>query len=300
MKKRKKISTFDVINYFFNLLIVLVMIYPLYVVVISSFSNPIEVVKGAVYLWPKGFSLDGYKNILAESRVWVGYRNTVIYVALGVCYDLVLTICAGYVMSKSYLPGRTFFTWFFFITMYVGGGMIPSYILRKNMGLLENPLVLIVGSMSCYNMLIVRNYFSNSISESLYEAAAIDGASELQRFKKVGLPLSKSIIAVIALFQAVGRWNSYTDALLYIHKKALYPLQLTVREILVTNEMIMEVILSDANATMEDIEYAKHLQELQQTMKYALVFIVSAPLLIAYPFVQKYFVKGVMVGSVKG
>ena len=300
MKKRKHISVFDLINYFINILIVLIMVYPLYMVIIASFSDPKAVITGEVYFLPKGFTLDGYKNMLAEKKIWVGYRNTIIYVSLGVCYDLILTISAGYVMSKKYLPLRTFFTWFFFITMYVGGGMIPSYLLRKEMGLLENPLVLIIGNMSCYNMLIVRNYFSSSISDNLFEAASIDGASEIQRFLKIGLPLSKSIIAVIALWEAVARWNSYMSAVLYIHKREFYPLQLVVREILITNQMKMQAIMSSADASLADMEYAEYLQDLAQTMKYSLVFVVSAPLLIAYPFIQKYFVKGVMVGSVKG
>lgn len=296
---KKKISAFDFFNYMFNLLVAVIMIYPLYVVIISSFSEPSEVSAGNVYLYPVGFTLEPYINVFKESKVWLGYRNSIFYVFLGVIYDLVLTISCAYVLSKKYLPGRKFFNMFFFLTMFVSGGMIPSYLLIKNLGLLNNRLVLIIGSMSCYNMIVARSFYNSSISESLYEAAEIDGASEFQKFRIIALPLSKSIIAVVALFQAVGRWNSYMSALLYIYDREKFPLQVFLREILVTAAEKLQVVITDASSTEEAIEMAMREAEIAQTMKYSLVFISCAPLLIAYPFVQKYFVKGVMVGSIK-
>lgn len=300
MKKRRRLSAFDIFNYSLNIFVMLIMIYPLYVIIISSFSDVSAVAKGEVYLLPQGFTLEAYTNVFKEENIWIGYKNSLIYMAIGVCYDTILTITCGYVLSKKYLPGRQIFNWYFFITMYVSGGMIPDYLMRKDMNLLDTRFVLILASMSCYNMLIAKNYFSSSISESLYEAASIDGASELQRFWRIGLPLSKPIIAVLALFQAVARWNAYRDAMLYVRNRAYYPLQLVLREILITSQLRLEAVLSDASATLEEIEAAEHLSHVAQSMKYSVVFIACAPLLIMYPFVQKHFVKGVMIGSVKG
>ena len=288
------------VNNLFNLLIALIMIYPLYVIIISSFSEPDAVTRGEVFLLPVGFTLEPYLNVFKEESLWIGYRNSIIYVFFGVLYDLLLTITCAYVLSKTYLPGRKFFNWFFFITMFISGGMIPSYLLIQNLGLLNNPLVLIIGSMSCYNMIVCRSYFMSSINESMYEAAAIDGASEIQRFIRIALPLSKPIIAVIALFNAVGRWNSYMNALLYIYNRNWHPLQVFLREILVTAERKLQAVLADSGATEDAIMRAMREAELAQTMKYSLVFIACAPLLIAYPFVQKHFVKGIMIGSIKG
>lgn len=300
IRRKKKIQVFDVVNISINILITLIVIYPLYVIVISSFSDPNAVASGKVFLIPVGFNLDAYENIIRESRIWVGYRNTILYTLSGVCYDLLLTIPAAYVMSKKYLPFRNTLSWYFFITMYVAGGLIPSFLLIKGLHLLETPFAVILGSMSCYNMIIARQYFSNSIPESLYEAAEIDGASEIQRFLTIGLPLAKPIIAVIALFRMVDRWNGYMSNLLYVHDRDLYSLQQVLREILITNQMQLEVVLSDANATIDEIEWAMYQYEVAQSMKYSVIFIACLPLLIAYPFVQKHFVKGVMIGSVKG
>ena len=184
--------------------------------------------------------------------------------------------------------------------MFVSGGMIPNYLLRRDIGLLNNRLVLIVGGMSISHMIVARNYYSSSINESLYDAASIDGASEIKRFWTIALPLSKPIIAVLSLYVANGSWNSYSSALLYMHKRNAYPLQVILREILITNTKALESVLQDSSATQDMIEYAIYQQNLAQTMKYAIVFIACAPMLIAYPFVQKFFVKGVMVGSIKG
>jgi len=234
-----------------------------------------------------------------ENQIWIGYRNTIFYTVLVTLYNLVLTIPAAYVLTKKYLPMRVGIAWYFFITMYFSGGMIPTYIWIKQLGLLNNPLVLIIGAgVSCYNLIVTRQYFDTSIPNELYEAAYIDGASELKTFFTIALPLAKPIVAVMALYYGVGHWNSYYSALIYIKNKQYYPLQLVLRGILLTNELSLNSI--EMNADTETITYLLYLARLADIMKYGIIFIASAPLLIAYPFVQKHFTKGVMIRSVKG
>lgn len=298
VKKRRKISAFDIINILLVVLITVVTIYPLYFCIIASFSSPNEVALGHTLLWIKDFTLDSYKYVMQESRLWVSYRNTIIYTIFGTLYNLVLTIPAAYVLSKKYLPFRNVLSWYFFITMYIGGGIIPQYFLVKNLGLIDHPLALIVGSgVSCANLIMTRQYFQSSIPESLYESARIDGATEWCAFRKIAMPLAKPIIAVMTLYYGVTRWNSYYNALLYIRSDEYKPLQLVLREILMNNQLsILDLSGTDADTMQLLVQRATA----AEGMKYAIVFIASLPLLIVYPFVQKYFVKGVMVGSVKG
>lgn len=296
--KKKKISLFDFVNITLVLLITIIVLYPLYYCIIASFSDPEQVSLGNTVFMIKGFSTEAYRNVLKEDQIWVGYRNTIIYTVLGTVYNLVLTIPIAYAMTKKYLPFRNLISWYFFITMYFSGGMIPTYLLMKDLKLINNPLVLVIGAgVSCYNMIVTRQYFSATIPQDIYEAAGIDGASEMTSFLKIALPLAKPILAVMALYYGVAHWNSYYNALLYIRDKEYYPLQLVLRGILITNQLAM-----NAAETMdvETASYMLHKAQLAQTMKYAVVFIASAPLLIVYPFLQKYFVKGMMVGSVKG
>ena len=298
MKKMKKITLFDLVNTVLVLLITIIVLYPLYFCVIASFSAPDQVALGNTMFTIKDFSVEAYTNVLREKQIWVGYRNTIIYTFLGTIYNLVLTIPIAYAMTKQYLPFRNAISWYFFITMYFSGGMIPSYLLIKDLNLINNPLVLVLGAgVSCYNMIVTRQYFSSTIPQEIYEAASIDGASELKCFTKIALPLAKPIIAVMALYYGCAHWNSYYNALLYIRDKEYYPLQLVLRGILITNQLAM-------NATefpdVETAAYMLHKAQLAQTMKYAVVFIASAPLLAVYPFLQKYFTKGMMIGSVKG
>lgn len=296
--KKKKIELFDVVNNILVILITILILYPLYFCIIASLSNPGQVAQGNTLLWIKDFTLDAYKYVLAEESLWIGYRNSLIYLVLGTLYNLILTIPAAYVMSKKYLPFRNVLSWYFFITMYISGGMIPTYLLIKNLGLIDNPLVMIIGAgVSCYNLIVTRQYFSSSIPKEIYEATYIDGGSELDCFTKIALPLSKPIIAVMALYYGVGNWNSYTNALLYLRNEAYYPLQLVLRTILIENEVTLdsfEILDSDA------LDFIVQQANMVDGMKYAIIFIASAPLLIAYPFVQKHFTKGIMIGSVKG
>lgn len=296
--KRKKVQLFDVVNAILVFLITVITIYPLYFCVVASFSNPNEVALGNTLLWVKDFTLDIYKFVIQEEQLWIGYRNSLIYLVLGTLYNLVLTIPAAYVLTKQYLPFRNILSWYFFITMYVSGGMIPNYLLRKDLNLIDNPLVLILGAgVSCYNLIVTRQYFSSSIPSDIYEAAYMDGASEMQCFVKIAMPLAKPIIAVMALYYGVGHWNSYYNALIYIRDNAYYPLQLVLRNILLNNQLNMNNL---ENVEAETLEYMVYRSQMAQGMKYAIVFIASAPLLIVYPFIQKHFTKGIMIGSVKG
>ena len=300
MKRRSKlnkITLFDVVNTALVVLITLIIAYPLYFVIVASFSDQTQVSMGNTLLWIKGFNLDAYKYVLQEDRLWIGYRNSLIYTVLGTMYNIALTIPLAYVMSKQYLPFRGIISWYFFITMYFGGGMIPTYLLIKNLGLINNPLVMVVGAgVSTYNMIVARQYFGTSIHPELYEAAEIDGAGEWKTFIKIAVPLAKPIIAVLVLYYGVGHWNNYYSALLYMYKEEWHPLQYVLRVILLTSS---NAALTE-NMTVEEAMNIMWLQEIARGMKYAVVFIASAPVLIAYPFVQKYFTKGIMIGSVKG
>lgn len=289
---------FDVINTLLVVAITILVMYPLYFCVIASFSSPSEIALGNVIGWIKGFTVDSYKYMFKESQLWVGYRNTIIYTILGTLYNLVLTIPAAYVMSKRNVPFGKTINWYFFLTMYISGGLVPQYLLVDSLGLINNPLVMIVGvGVGYYNLTITKQYFQSSISQELYDAAYIDGASEWGAFKNVALPLAKPIITVLTIYCGTSRWNSYFSALMFIQDSKYYPLQLVLRNILINNQVsVMDMAVSDADTV------AYMIQRSQQVvgMKYAIVIIASLPLLMLFPFAQKYFEKGTMVGSVKG
>ena len=296
MDTASKIYTFSV--YFLVTVTTLLLTYPLYFVVIASFSDPNAVALGDTIFWFKGFTVQPYLNIMKEKSLLTGYKNSFIYMIFGTIYQLVLTILAGYVCSKRRLPGHKFILWFFFLTMYVGGGTIPTYITIKNLGLLNNPLVMIINvGVNAYYMLVSRQFFTTSIPGELYEAAEIDGCGEFRQFLSIALPLSKPIIAVIALYYAFGKWNSYYTALLYLKKQQYWSLQLVLRNILIANETAISEL---ANMNREEQDYLVKKMYMVRAMKYAVILIASVPMLILYPFVSKYFTQGVMVGSVKG
>lgn len=302
MKARRRISLFDGINILILLLLTVIFIYPLYYSLIASFSDFNAVATGKLGLWPVGFQLTAYEAVLKNSQIWLGYRNTIYYTVFGTLFNLFLTIPTAFVMSRKQTIGHTIITWYFLITMYFSGGMIPTYILFRQLGLVNNPLVMIVsGGLSIHNMIVTRTYFANSIPESLYEAARIDGCTDFGLFFKIALPLSAPIIAVMCLYYAVGHWNGYFNAMIYLTKVEYQPLSLVLRRILITNETALEDALANGGGISADIiEELTNRSNLAIVMKYALVLIVSAPMLIVYPFIQRYFVKGVMVGSVKG
>ncbi len=289
---------FSVLNHTLIALALLICLYPLYYTVIASLSDPMEVTRGHVAFTVKGFTLDSYKTVFEYRPLWRGYRNTLIYTVVGTAYNLLLLLPASYALSRKALRGRGIVTAFFIITMYFGGGMIPTYLNIKSLNLLDNPWVMILpGAFSVYNMIITRTFYASNFPDELAEAAQIDGAGEIRIFLQLALPLSTAIIGVMALYHAVSRWNSYFSALLYLSNSDLYPLQLVLRNVLLQDNGI--AINMDSMSTEELMDAARR-QRLAETMKYAVIFIANAPVLALYPFVQKYFTKGVMVGSVKG
>lgn len=300
MPKINSDKIFTIINYALLVILTLIILYPLYFTVIASVSEPYEVVSGNVIFWPKGFTLDSYKQVFNNEEIWVGYRNSIVNTILGTMLNLALTIPAAYALSKKKLWGRGVFTTYFVIIMYFSGGLLPTYLVVKELGLINKPYTLIIlGGFSVYNMVVARTYFQTSIPESLYEAAEIDGCSQFGQFFKIALPLAKPIIAVIALYYAVGRWNDFYTSLVYISNSNYHSLQLVLRNILLESQSALASI--DASSMdAEQMVYIMRRAYLAEAMKYAIIFISSVPMLVIYPFAQKYFVKGVMVGSVKG
>ena len=290
---------FSVAVYVLMGIFLLIMFYPLYFTLIASFSDINEVGLGNVYLWPKGFTLEAYKNVFLNNQVWVGYANTIVYTIFGTLYGLVLLLPLAYALSKKRLFARRTVTWFFLFTMFFSGGIVPSYILMQKMNLINNRLVMILGGVSVYNMVVVRTFFSSSIPDALFESAKIDGASEFICFFRIALPLSGAIIAVMALYISVSIWNAYFSALIYLTRNELHPLQLVLRNVLILNQSLAtdpEFFMLSADEQAQAVLRAR----MAESMKYSIIYIASAPLLIAYPFIQRFFVKGVMIGSLKG
>jgi len=279
-----------------NILIIVILIiilWPLIFIVSSSFSSKEAVLAGRVILWPVDFSLEGYEAVFKTNDVLIGYRNTILYTLFGTALNVALTLAAAYPLSRKDLPGQKFFMFLFTFTMIFNGGMIPTYIVVSKLGILNTPLAMILpGALSVYNMIITRTFLQNSIPKDLYEAASIDGCTDSTYFWKVILPLSSPVIAVITLYYAVGHCNSFFNAFLYITKSELYPLQLVLRNILIANQMDSAMII--------DLDTMTSKQGLADLLKYSLIVVSSLPVLMMYPFVQKHFVKGVMIGSIKG
>lgn len=286
---------FDIVNVLFMVVMLIIFVWPLWFVVIASVSDPNEIWNGNVLLFPKGFTMIAYEALADYSMIWTGYRNTIIYTVVGTLVNLVMTVCAAYPLSRKDFMPRNFFMVMFMITMYFGGGLIPTYLVVSNLNLINTPWAMIIpGACSIYNVIIMRTYFINSIPHSLQEAAELDGANAFQFLIKVVLPLSKPIIAVVALYYAVGHWNDFYTALLYINDQDLLPLQSFLRDILMSNKMSLN------NMQGLDAAAAEAKMQLSQTLKYSVIIISTVPVLCVYPFIQKYFVKGIMIGSVKG
>lgn len=293
-------KNFDIINGMILLMLALIILYPMYFTVIASFSEPYDVVSGNVKFWFKGFTMDSYIQVFNNKKIWIGYRNSIVNTALGTMLNLILTIPAAYALSKNSLWNRGLLNTYFVIIMFFSGGLLPTYLVVRDMGLLNKPYTLILlGGFSAYNMIVARTYFQTSIPESLYEAAEIDGCSQFRQFFSIAIPLAKPIIAVITLYYAVGRWNSFFDSLVYISNSDFYPLQMVLRNILLEGQNAL-TSLDPSTMDAEQVAYLTRRAYMAEAMKYAIIFIASLPMLIAYPFVQKYFVKGVMIGSVKG
>lgn len=284
---------FLIINDFLLLTALLVVLYPIIYIVSSSFSSPTAVSSGRVVLFPVGFSLKGYKAVFEHKLIVSGYTNTIFYTFFGTLVNLVMTILAAYPLSRKNMPGKKIIVVLFSFTMIFSGGLIPSYMLNSNLGLINNRLVLMIpNAISVFNMIIARTFFESDIPEELVEAAQIDGCDHIRFLFKVVLPLSKPILAVLALYYAVGHWNAYFDAFIYLSKKEFFPLQIILREILVLNTinqtLIVDPVLAAARQGMSDL------------LKYSLIVVSSVPFIAIYPFVSKYFIKGALVGAIKG
>ncbi|GGG60603.1 carbohydrate ABC transporter permease [Paenibacillus radicis (ex Gao et al. 2016)] len=273
--------------------VLIVVLYPLIYIVSSSFSSPQAVVSGRVWLFPVEFSLKGYTAVLNNPRIWSGYYNSLIYMAVGTLISVSLTFALAYPLSKRTFYGRSPIMYMIIITMIFSGGLIPYYLTVKGLGLIDTRWALLLPqAVAVWQVFIAKTFFQESIPEELNEAAAIDGCSDLRFLWSVVLPLSKPVVAVLALMYAVTAWNAYFDALIFLKNVDLYPLQLILREILIQNSV--------DNSMMVDIRTMEARQGMKDLLRFSLIVVSSLPVLIIYPFVQKHFVKGVMIGSLKG
>ncbi|WNQ10569.1 carbohydrate ABC transporter permease [Paenibacillus aurantius] len=284
---------FDIANYSLLTVGMLLILYPLYFVLIASISDPNRIYAGDVWLLPQGITWDGYRRIFQDSAIWTGYGNSLLYALVGTVISVTLTLMAAYPLSRKDLVGRQAFMWFFMLTMFFSGGLIPTYLLVKNLGMINTIWAMVIPSAAgVFNIIIVRTFFQITIPEEMREAAFIDGSSNTKFFLQMVLPLSKPIIAVMVLYHVVGFWNGFFDALIYLSDQAKYPLQLVLRNILVQNQV--------NSSMMVDVEsYAAKLR-VTELIKYGVIIVASLPLLVLYPFLQRYFVKGVLIGSIKG
>ena len=286
---------FDIVNLLVMIILLFIFVWPLWFVVIASFSDPNQVWMGKVVLWPKGFTLISYEELLQYKRIWTGYANTIFYTVVGTLVNLAMTVCGAYPLSRKDFMPRHVVMILLMITMYFSGGLIPTYLVVSKLGLVNTRWAMIIpGAMSVYNMIVTRTYFMNSIPSSLQEAATLDGASSFQYLLRVVLPLSKPILAVIGLYYAVGHWNDFYSALIYIYDDSMLPLQSFLRDILMSTKLTLN------NMSGVDMATAAAKAQLAQTLKYSVIIVSTVPVLCIYPFIQKYFVKGVMIGSVKG
>lgn len=284
---------FNVSNYVILTIFLVSVAYPLIYVLSASISSPTAVINGEMWLWPVDITLDGYKAVFNNPRIITGFQNSIFYTVAGTFVSVVLTILAAYPLSRKNLAGANFIMFLFLFTMLFGGGIIPTYLTVRWVGMLDTRWALIIPTaISVWNMIITRTFFQVTIPDELLEASQLDGASDFRFVWDNVIPLSGPIIAVNALFYAVGQWNTYFNALIYLTDQSLFPLQLILREILVQNQVNFDQIA--------DVEELIRRQELRDLLKYSLIIVASVPVLIIYPFVQRHFVRGIMIGSLKG
>ena len=297
LKRTRNDVIYDTIIFIVLTFILLIVAYPLYFVIISSFSDPIAVAGGKVVFFPIGFTLDGYKEVFKTSTVMRGFLNSLFYTAVGVAVNLGVTLPTAYALSRKDFLLRKPITLFYMVTMFIGGGMMPTYLVIRDTGLLNTMWALILpGALGVYNMIVARTFFTTNIPQELMEAAKLDGCGNTRFFFFIVLPLSGAITAILFLYYGVGHWNSYFSALLYINDRSKWPLQLELRNILLLNS----VNSTSKTMTEAELREKERLEALKEMMKYSLIIISSVPVLVIYPFVQRHFVKGVMIGSVKG
>lgn len=279
--------------YIFLALLMLAVLYPLLYIISSSFSSPRAVMSGQVWLLPVEFSLKAYKSIFQSSQLMYGYYNTVIYTVFGTMINLLFTVLLAYPLSVKNFYGRSLVMVLLMITMFFNGGLIPTYLLVKDLEMLDTRWAMwLPGALSVFQVIVARTFFQSSIPSELFEAAQIDGCRDTRYLVSIVLPLSKPILAVLTLMYAVGHWNAYFDALIYLRSEKLFPLQYVLRNLLILNASDPEMLMNTAQKA--------RVQGFEQVLKYAMIVFASVPVLIMYPFVQKHFVKGVMIGSLKG
>lgn len=289
--KRRTPDVMEMLIYLFAALMLIIIVYPLYFIVMASFSDPAAVANGKMWLFPKGFTLDGYKELLKHSNIWIGYKNTILYTAAGTLISLAINVSAAYALSRKDLVGRKAITMFFIFTMFFNGGLIPTFLTIRDFHMYDTFLVMVLPfSVAVFNIIVARTFFQSSIPGDLWEAAQLDGCGNLKYYVQIVLPLSKAILSVLALWTAVGYWNSYFNALIYLKDQDLYPLQLVLRNILITNQM---------QSSLGTGEAAVVALRLANLMRYAVIIVSTLPIMCLYPFVQKYFNQGVMIGAVK-
>ncbi|MDP4501707.1 carbohydrate ABC transporter permease [Nonomuraea turcica] len=275
--------------------ILFAVVYPVYFVMIASVSNPSLISTGEVWLWPKEVNFFGYQQIFDDDRIWTGYGNTLLYSVVGTALNLVVTLPAAYALSRPEFRPRRVLMLFFVFTLFFNGGLIPTYLLYRDLGLLDNWLVFILPpAVNVYNLIIARAFFEHSLPKELFEAAMIDGVSYLQYFARVALPLSKAIISVIGLYYLVQHWNDFFTGLVFVRDNSLQPLQIVLRDILLSNQAFAGGAGTGGGSGVGyDQQYADQI-------KYGVIVVSSLPVLVLYPFLQRYFEKGVLIGSVKG
>ncbi|MFW5880667.1 MAG: carbohydrate ABC transporter permease [Spirochaetota bacterium] len=294
VRQGREDRVFDAINTTLLILFGLAVLYPLYIIIISSISDPAAVASGEVLFLPRGFNIGGYAAVLSDPRIGMGFLNSTFYTLAGTILNVICTLLAGYSLSRKDLFGAGIITAFLIFTMYFQGGLIPTFILVRNLGLYGTRLIMIVMDIVwIYLIIIARTYYRTTIPDELLEAARIDGCHDGQFFVHVVVPLSAALTAVLALFYGVAHWNQYFRGLVYLRSKEMWPLQLVLREILILQQMIA----NDPNAAGD---ISQEFFDRSELVKYALIMVASIPMLVLYPLVQRYFVRGVMIGSVKG
>lgn len=297
VKQTKKDKLFSVCNYIYVTLAFILVAYPVVYMISASISDPKLVSSGEMWMLPKGITWEGYKKVFENNAIWIGYANTILYTVVGTVINLFVTLPAAYALSRKDFWGRGFFMGMFMITMFFGGGLVPTYLLVKSLGMIDTIWAIVFPSAaSIWNIIVARTFFQSTIPNELQEAAQIDGCTNMRLFIKIVLPLSMPIIAVMALFYGVGNWNSYFSAMIYLVDSSKYPLQLVLRQILILQEASSVGAGLDAAAATA----LNNKAEVAALVKYAVIIVSTLPIIMIYPFLQRYFVQGIMIGSVKG
>ncbi len=290
-------DVFDFINIVLLIIITIIVFYPMYFVLIASISSPATVTSGEVLFLPKGNNFTGFKRVLNDTRLRTGYVNSIIYTIVGTTINLLLTLISGYVLSRDDFKLKKPLTIFITFTMFFGGGMIPRFLVVRQLNLLDTIWALVLpGAISTWNLIITRTFFQTTIPKELFDSATIDGCNNFRYFISIVIPISGSIIAILSLYYGVGHWNAYGNALLYIYDSKKYPLQLILRDILIRAQITAEQLKAEES----DVLLAVLMTEIAESVKYVIVIAACLPIIILFPFMEKYFAKGVMIGSIKG